>query len=70
MQVKYVGMFDEVLAPAVSGSPIRKGETIEVDDALGADLLRQEENWASVSPSKPSRENKATAQTAEPEEID
>ena len=61
MQVKYIGMFDEVLAPAVSASPIAKGEAIDVDDALGASLLEQADNWAAVvSPSKPARENKPT----------
>ena len=55
MQVRYTGMFDEVMVPEVSRTrTVKRGEPIEVDDALAARLLAQPD-WEAlpvVSPAK------------------
>lgn len=67
MKVEYIGMFDEVVVPEWlderTGYPktARKGEPVEVPDALGARLCEQEANWRAVdSPAGRRRNTEAT----------
>lgn len=54
MQVRYVGMFDEVIVPEVSTTETAKrGAAVEVDEALAARLLAQGGNWEAVPEAKP-----------------
>ena len=56
MQVRYVGMFDEVIVPEVSAAEtVKRGTAVEVDDALAARLLAQDGNWEAVSATKPAK---------------
>jgi hypothetical protein len=42
MQVRYVGMFEEVIVPEVSTTEtVKRATPVEVDDALAARLLAQ-----------------------------
>lgn len=68
MQVRYVGMFDAVLVPAV-GLSVARGEVAEVADAVGEGLLRQGAadgaaagtEWELVqSPARPKRDSERT----------
>jgi hypothetical protein len=45
MKVVYHGIFDEVLVPDISATPIKRGTPIDVPDDVGKRLLEQEENW-------------------------
>lgn len=51
MKVQYTGMHDEVIVSEIldpnTGIPrtIARGESIEVDDALGERMLEQRANW-------------------------
>ncbi len=55
MQVRYVGMFDEVIVPEVSTTgTVKRATAVEVDDALAARLLAQRGNWEAV-PAKPAK---------------
>jgi hypothetical protein len=54
MQITYVGPFDEVefdVTGPLGGRTVlaRKGEPVEVPDALGESLLEQEHNWATTA---------------------
>ncbi|GAB4333683.1 MAG: hypothetical protein Kow0010_20340 [Dehalococcoidia bacterium] len=56
MQVRYVGMFDEVIVPEVSASEtVKRGEPVEVDDMVGERLLAQRGNWEAVPAAKPAK---------------
>jgi hypothetical protein len=56
MQVRYVGMFDEVIVPEVSTvDVVKRGEAVEADEALAARLLAQRENWEAVPTPKPAK---------------
>jgi hypothetical protein len=56
MQVRYVGMFDEVIVPEVSTSEtVKRGAAIDIDDALASRLLAQDGNWEAVPPTKPAK---------------
>lgn len=69
MNVVYVGPFDEVFVPDVNapiGAVVKRGETVSVDDDLGASLLAQPSNWAkpgtkAASLSKAAAEDSGTA---------
>ena len=49
MKVRNVNPLGEVVNLDVREEPIGRGEVVEVDEALGARLLEQAENWAPVS---------------------
>lgn len=56
MQVRYVGMFEEVIVPEVSTTEtVKRGTAVEVDDALAARLLAQDGNWEAVAAAKPAK---------------
>jgi hypothetical protein len=56
MQVRYVGLFDEVIVPEVSASEtVKRGEPVEVDDMVGERLLAQRGNWEAVPAAKPAK---------------
>lgn len=56
MQVRYAGLFEEVIVPEVSTSEtVKRGEAVEVDDALGQRLLAQTGNWEAVPAAKPGK---------------
>lgn len=72
MRVRYMGIFDSVIVPALSGSPVDRGSELEVSAELGAELLTQSGVWESVAeaPSRPVKETKSTPQpSAADEEI-
>jgi hypothetical protein len=53
MQVRYIGLFDEVIVPEVSTSEsVKRGEPVEVDDAVAERLLAQHDNWEAVPAAK------------------
>jgi hypothetical protein len=57
MQVRYVGMFEEVIVPEVSTTEtVKRGASIEVDDGLASRLLAQAGNWEAVPAAKSSKE--------------
>lgn len=47
MRVKYVGPFAAVEVPDAD-LLVERGETVEVDDAVGARLVEQADNWQPV----------------------
>lgn len=52
MQVRYTGMFDELMVPEVSlASTVKRGEPVEVDDVLAQRLLTQPD-WEAVQPKR------------------
>ena len=56
MQVRYVGLFDEVIVPEVSTmATVKRGEPVEVDDKVGERLLAQRANWEAVPAAKPAK---------------
>jgi len=56
MQMRYVGLFDEVIVPEVSTTEtVKRGTPVKVDDALAARLLAQDSNWEAVPPTKPAK---------------
>ena len=56
MQVRYVGLFDEVIVPEVSTTEtVKRGASIDVDDALASRLLAQAGNWEAVPVTKPAK---------------
>ncbi|MGE5501671.1 MAG: hypothetical protein ACM3W4_07080 [Ignavibacteriales bacterium] len=56
MQVRYVGMFDEVIVPEVSrAGAIRRGDPVEVAASVGERLLVQRESWEAVPVEKPAK---------------
>jgi hypothetical protein len=56
MQVRYVGLFDEVIVPEVSAiETVKRGEPVEVQDAVGERLLAQAGNWEAVPEPKPAK---------------
>ena len=49
MQVRYTGMFDEVMVPEVSlSATVKRGEPIEADETLAQRLLAQPD-WEAVA---------------------
>jgi len=56
MQMRYVGLFDEVIVPEVSTTEtVKRGASIDVEDALASRLLAQNGNWEAVSATKPAK---------------
>jgi hypothetical protein len=56
MQVRYIGLFDEVIVPEVSTTEtVKRGEPVEVDDLVGDRLLAQHSNWEAVPVAKPAK---------------
>ena len=56
MQVRYVGLFDEIIIPEVSTTEtVKRGAAIDVDDALASRLLTQDSNWEAVPATKPAK---------------
>ena len=56
MQVRYIGLFDEVIVPEVStAETVKRGEPVEVQSAVGERLLAQTGNWEAVPEPKPSK---------------
>lgn len=56
MQVRYIGLFDEVIVPEVSTSQtVKRGEPVEVDDPVAERLLAQRDNWEAVPEGKPAK---------------
>ena len=56
MQVRYMGIFDEVIVPEVSAAEtVKRGASIDVEDALASRLLAQNGNWEAVSATKPAK---------------
>lgn len=56
MQVRYIGLFDEVIVPEVSTTEtVKRGTAIEVGDALASRLLAQDSNWEAVPATKPAK---------------
>lgn len=56
MQVRYIGLFDEVIVPEVSTTEtVKRGEPVEVDDLVGERLLAQRGNWEAVPATKPAK---------------
>ena len=56
MQMRYVGLFDEVIVPEVSTTEtVRRGQPVEVDDLVGESLLAQRANWEAVPAAKPAK---------------
>jgi len=56
MQVRYVGLFDEVIVPEVSATEtVKRGAAVDVDEALAARLLAQRDNWEAVPEAKPAK---------------
>jgi hypothetical protein len=56
MQVRYVGVFDEVIVPEVSATEtVKRGQAVAVDDALAERLLAQPGNWEAVPAPKPGK---------------
>lgn len=59
MKVRYIGMFDAVLAPEVAdaggGLEIKRGEVVEVPDELGERLLAQATEWERVKSPRAAR---------------
>lgn len=55
MRVRYHGPHDGVRIPMPRGRDVvaTHGETIEVDDALGVELLKQPDNWEKVADPPP-----------------
>ena len=54
MQVRYIGLFDEVIVPEVSTTEtVNRGTAVEVDEALAERLLAQAGNWDAVPAAKP-----------------
>lgn len=49
MLVRYIGPAQRIVI-AGTGQVVPRGETVEVDDELGADLLRQSRAWAPADP--------------------
>lgn len=57
---------DEAREIATTGQVVEPGETVEVDDELGASLCEQVDVWAAATPrSKPKPKAKAEATTTE-----
>ena len=57
MQVRYIGLFDEVIVPEVSASEtVKRGEAIDVQDAVAERLLAQAGNWHAVPEPKPTKD--------------
>ncbi len=53
MQVRYIGLFDEVIVPEVSTTEtVKRGASIDVDDELASRLLAQNGNWEAVPATK------------------
>jgi hypothetical protein len=56
MQVRYIGLFDEVIVPEVSTTEtVKRGASIDVDDPLASRLLAQDSNWEGVPATKPAK---------------
>ena len=56
MQVRYVGLFDEVIVPEASTTEsVKRGDAINVGEALVARLLAQRANWEAVPAAKPAK---------------
>ncbi|HMM41890.1 MAG TPA: hypothetical protein PKA95_08315 [Thermomicrobiales bacterium] len=56
MQVRYIGLFDEVSVPEIStAETVKRGEPVEVDDAVAERLLAQRANWEAVPATKPAK---------------
>ena len=56
MQVRYIGLFDEVIVPEVSATEtVKRGAAVDVDEAVAARLLAQRDNWEAVPEPKPSK---------------
>lgn len=56
MQVRYIGLFDEVIVPEVSATEtVKRGAAVEVDEALAERLLAQAGNWEAVPEAKPAK---------------
>ena len=56
MQVRYIGLFDEVIVPEVSATEtVKRGAAVDVDDTVGERLLAQAGNWEAVPEPKPSK---------------
>ena len=56
MQMRYVGLFDEVIVPEVSTTEtVKRGASIDVEDALASRLLAQHSNWEAVPVAKPAK---------------
>ena len=53
MQVRYVGLFGEVIVPEVSATEtVKRGAAVEVEDTLAERLLAQRGNWEAVPPAR------------------
>ncbi len=56
MQVRYVGLFDEVIVPEVSAfETVKRGEPVDVEDTVAERLLAQRGNWEAVPAPKPAK---------------
>lgn len=66
MKVKYIGpQMDGVYVPALDAD-VAHGETVDVDDALGASLCEQTGTWQAVTTTaKPKNTNAPTGPTEE-----
>ena len=67
MLLIYRGMFDEVIVPewvderGYPQPPIKRGEPVEIDDALALRMLDQTDNWQKA-PTKPGKQSGDSAE--------
>lgn len=57
-EVRYIGMFAEVVVPKADSVWVKKGDTITVPAELAASLCEQVNNWELVKTPKPTSKKK------------